>query len=61
MKDLKPQQENAIKVASIVEQLDEQEQQRAVDIVTSFALGVQSARIKKSKDSHSDNLKLKTR
>lgn len=41
MKNLKKQQDNAIKVASIVEQLDTPEQQRAIDIVTSFALGVQ--------------------
>lgn len=44
MKDLIIKKENAEKVANIVEKLDINEQQRAIDIVTSFALGVQSAK-----------------
>ena len=51
MDDLIVKKENAEKVANIVEKLDIDEQQRAIDIVTSFALGVQSAKIQ-SKEIH---------
>lgn len=42
MNDLIKAQENANKVANIIKDLDKSDQQRAIDIVTSFALGVQS-------------------
>ncbi len=51
MNDLIVKKENAEKVANIVEKLDIDEQQRAIDIVTSFALGVQYAKIQ-SKEIH---------
>lgn len=52
--DLNLKKSNAERVASIVEKLDDQEQQRALDIITSFALGVQSTKEENKEINRSD-------